>query len=113
MIDKDKYEGHTLTSPIEMDEPDNTGHMEMLCNGGIIGWLKMGNYPSADVNAKLLIDAPRLLLENSVLSAENNYLKLKDEHLRNALEVMRDLIKNMEVPRAQIIVSQLNDILEV
>ena len=65
MIDTDKYEGHTLNHPIHMDEPNphDGGHREMLCDGGIIGWLLMDNYPSADANAMLLADAPLLLAE--------------------------------------------------
>jgi hypothetical protein len=67
MIDTDKYEGHTLNHPIHMDEPNphDGGHREMLCDGGIIGWLLMDNrhYPSADANAMLLADAPKLLAE--------------------------------------------------
>ena len=35
----------------------------MLCDGGIVGWLQMDDYPSADVNAMLLADAPLLLEE--------------------------------------------------
>ena len=65
MIDTDKYEGHTLNHPIHMDEPNphDGGHREMLCDGGIIGWLQMDDYPSADANAMLLADAPLLLTE--------------------------------------------------
>ena len=65
MIDTDKYEGHTLNHPIHMDEPNphDGGHREMLCDGGIVGWLQMDDYPSADVNAMLLADAPLLLAE--------------------------------------------------
>ena len=68
MIDTDKYEGHTLSHPIHMDEPlhhkgegkNITTEREMLCDGGIIGWLVMDDYPSADANAMLLADAPLL-----------------------------------------------------
>ena len=63
MINTRKYEGHTLNHPIHMDEPNphDGGHREMLCGGGIIGWLQMDDYPSADANAMLLADAPNLL----------------------------------------------------
>ena len=78
MIDTDKYEGHTLNHPIHMDKPlhhkgegkNITTEREMICDGGIIGWLVMDDYPSADVNAMLLADAPLLLAEVKRLREE-------------------------------------------
>ncbi len=77
MIDTDKYEGHTLNHPIHMDEPNphDGGHREMLCDGGIIGWLQMDDYPSADANAMLLADAPLLLEEVKRLREITEYVK--------------------------------------
>ena len=84
MIDTDKYEGHTLNHPIHMDEPNphDGGHREMLCDGGIIGWLQMDDYPSADANAMLLADAPLLLAEV--------------KRLRDGIQYWFDTIAHME-----------------
>lgn len=32
----------------EIDQPDTTGHRELKLNGGIIGWIKMDEWPEAE-----------------------------------------------------------------
>ena len=101
MIDTDKYEGHTLNHPIHMDEPNphDGGHREMLCDGGIVGWLQMDDYPSADVNAMLLADAPLLLEEvkrlREKIKTERNlklWEKAEVKQLRKELDAAEDVI---------------------
>ncbi len=63
MIDTDKYEGHTLNDSLKMGEPDYDDAREMLCGGGLVGWLIMSDHPGAETNAQLIADAPLLLEE--------------------------------------------------
>tara|TARA_R100000005_G_C4813442_1_gene98620 strand:+ start:44 stop:346 length:303 start_codon:yes stop_codon:yes gene_type:complete len=98
MIDTDKYEGHTLNHPIHMDEPNphDGGHREMLCDGGIVGWLQMDDYPSADVNAMLLADAPLLLEEVKRLrEGIKVYLKITDERPHNYIHENREKLREL------------------
>jgi hypothetical protein len=91
MIDTDEFEGHTLHKPIQMDEPDSSGSREMVCDGGIVGWLMMDNYPSANVDAKLIAAAPDLLAEVKRLRVSTylrNQLLVEAAHCIHEMEGM-------------------------
>jgi hypothetical protein len=62
-MNTEQFDGHTLNDSLKMDEPDYDNAREMLCGGGIVGWLTMGDYPSAEANARLIAAAPDLLAE--------------------------------------------------
>ena len=96
MIDTDKCEGHTLNHPIHMDEPNphDGGHREMLCDGGIVGWLQMDDYPSADVNAMLLADAPLLLAE--IKRLRKAIIKVAFDKHESVYEMKQALVKVIE-----------------
>ena len=62
-MNAERFDGHTLNDTLEMGEPDHDGAREMLCGGGIVGWLTMADHPSAEANARLIAAAPDLLAE--------------------------------------------------
>jgi hypothetical protein len=93
MIDTDKYEGHTLNDSLKMGEPDYDDAREMLCGGGLVGWLIMSDHPGAETNAQLIADAPLLLaevkrlreaIEYAIVHAENyDVIRVLDEVMKN------------------------------
>ena len=91
-MNAERFDGHTLNDTLEMGEPDHDGAREMLCGGGIVGWLTMADHPSAEANARLIAAAPDLLaVLVSVLSTRDKQrerttsLRKQIKRLRNAL----------------------------
>jgi hypothetical protein len=71
-IDIEQFEGHTMDGVMEVDPPsifvkmtDGSGDRsrEIRVDGGIVAWLIMDDYPSAEANLKLILSAPELLKE--------------------------------------------------
>jgi hypothetical protein len=60
-MNTDQFDGHTLNDSLKMGEPDHDDAREMLCRGGIVGWLIMSDHPTAETNARLIAAAPDLL----------------------------------------------------
>ena len=80
---ENKYEGHTLDEQLTIDDPDHTGAREILCGGGIVGWLTMADYPSANANAQLIAAAPDLLAEVLRLREQGRKLIEAAERVRS------------------------------
>lgn len=97
MVDTEQFDGHTLNDSLKMGEPDHDDAREMLCGGGLVGWLIMSDHPGAEANAQLIAAAPDLLAEVKRLRAENEELRAAfGQRLR---DLVGDFLKNEDRKR--------------